>query len=69
MAKNAKRRHHIERIKNKRKSYWYKDFKLGPKQLGIVLKTPKLCGCWMCSNQRKHFGDSIQEIKQRAKYE
>lgn len=63
MAKSAKRRHHIERLKNNRKHYWGRDYPrsimepLTPKQLNMVVRYPKLCGCFMCSSKkRKKFG-------------
>lgn len=60
----ALRRFKLSNIKKKRKDHWYSGEKT-KKQIGILANTPKLCGCWMCSNQRKHFGDSISEIKMK----
>lgn len=55
MAKSAKRRHHIERIKNNRKDYWGR--RLEGKELSKIVNTPNPCNCWMCRNPRKTFGN------------
>ena len=57
----AVRRHHIARLKAKRKSYW--GFALGygtespvrmsPRQLGCVVQNPACCSCAMCGNPRR----------------
>ena len=71
MAKSAKRRHHIERLKKNRKHYWGRDSRymppMTPKQLGMVVKYPKACGCFMCSrNKKKVFGKTTYEMRQEA---
>ena len=59
MAKSAIRRHHIARLKKKRKNYWGRDIPrntmepLTPRQLNMVVRYPKLCGCFMCSSKKK----------------
>lgn len=72
MAKSAKRRHHIERLKKSRKHYWGRDSRylppMTPKQLGMVVKYPKSCGCFMCSrNKKKVFGGTFYQHKQNLK--
>lgn len=55
------RRHHVKRIKEKCKNYYAGN--LSGRDLGMVSKTRKLCGCWMCSNARKLEGITFQEKK------
>lgn len=49
----AIRRHHINRLKAKRKLYWHYNKKTD-KELGILSQTPKNCDCWMCKKPKKH---------------
>lgn len=57
MAKSAIRRHHWKRLKNKRKKYWGREGKYNPpltqKQLNMVSRTPKWCGCVLCSSHKR----------------
>ncbi len=60
----AQRRHHIERLKKKRQSYWGRDLTKEPKYLSMVVSTPKVGStCLCCMNQRKVEGLTIQERK------
>lgn len=34
------------------------------REIGILAKTPHNCSCWMCGNQRKHFGSPLREERQ-----
>ena len=43
--KRAMRRHHRERLLNKRKDYWSFGY--------LSLNTPCQCSCWMCGNPRR----------------
>ncbi len=60
----AVRRHHVQRLKLKRKNYWGygpNGHRQGhpvmpPNRLGQVVKHPAVCSCWMCGNDRKYFG-------------
>lgn len=60
----AVRRHHVARLKVKRKSYWGYGRTYGaeapvgmsPQQLGCVVQNPANCSCAMCGNPR-HFGN------------
>lgn len=63
--KRAQRRAEVERLKAKRCTYWghYKE-EMSEKHLGMVVNTPKPCGCWMCSKPRKHTS-SIAEIREQ----
>ncbi len=60
------RRHHIERIRRKRKRYWgglvHAD---DQRRQGICERTPKPCNCWMCNKPRKVFGVTLQEMRHR----
>jgi len=51
----ATRRHHISRLRAKRKHYWSgnNDDRL----LGALTSTPCPCSCWMCGNPRKNYGE------------
>ena len=33
------------------------------KAMAKFKEQPKLCSCWMCSNQRNHFGPTFQELR------
>ena len=62
------RRHHVRRLKRRRRGYWYGTFEefapLTRRALGVVVNTPKPCSCWMCGNPRKHWRErSLQEIR------
>lgn len=61
------RRHHAARLKRKR-SHYFNAGDRSPVAIGSCYQTPCLCSCWMCGNQRKHFGMGMQELKARAKY-
>lgn len=74
--KRAVRRAHTERLKAKRRVYWnagywavkYTGEPVCPRRVGITYRTPKACGCWMCSNHRTLWGPSIAEVKQKARW-
>ncbi|TOB58840.1 hypothetical protein CGI58_23835 [Vibrio parahaemolyticus] len=61
--KRALRRHHIQRVKNNRKSYWGNAASSSSRILGICVSTPCVCSCWMCGNQRQHNGVSFSDKK------
>jgi hypothetical protein len=71
-ASRSVRRHHLERLKKNRSTYWgyprhdgVKEKAMSERTLGIVAQTPKACGCWMCSRPRKVFAErTMQEQKQ-----
>ena len=63
----AERRRHARRIKANRKKY-YMVGDGSPAVVGIEARTPCLCSCWMCNNQRKRLGQSIKEQRDRALY-
>jgi len=55
------------KMKRKRKHYnsaWNVDG--NAVVIGMTATTPKRCNCWMCSNQRKHFGDKFCDIKKKS---
>lgn len=61
--KRAVRRHHYERLKEKRKGHWG-DFDKSPRLLGILARTSAICSCWMCRNERRITGErTMQERK------
>ena len=53
MTSLAERRHHVQRMKQKRKN----DQLVG-KHLGAHVNTPAKCSCWMCGNPRRFQGNS-----------
>jgi hypothetical protein len=58
------RRHHNERLKKKRLSYWGGVAQSDDRRLGILLHTPHPCTCWMCGNPRKFNKEiTVQELK------
>lgn len=67
--KRALRRHHKERLKQKRKRYWgyetdYSPEKMDDRTLGMVVNTAHPCSGYCCGNPRKWFGElTIQERK------
>ncbi|ECT1736176.1 hypothetical protein DVZ67_18615 [Salmonella enterica subsp. enterica serovar Saintpaul] len=65
--KRAMRRHHTKRLKAKRNHY-NNIGAGGMVALGIVYRTPCLCSCWMCGNQRQYHGMHIQERRASAMY-
>lgn len=42
--------------------YWKK-----PEDAIILADNLKNCSCWMCGSQRKSFGDTMQEIRQKSR--
>ncbi|KLV05084.1 hypothetical protein ABT56_12845 [Photobacterium aquae] len=63
IAKRALRRHHIQRVKNNRKTFWGNSVNISNRRLGICASTPCVCSCWMCGNQRKYYGASFSDKK------
>lgn len=66
----AERRHHVERVKAARRSYWGRGGgraraePLDERQLGMVAATPKVCGWACCGNPRRWAGEqSFQELR------
>ena len=63
--KRSLRRHHVERLKKTRSTYYNGYAKNNPAELGAIVQTATLCSCPLCGNPRKHFGIvSIQEQKE-----
>lgn len=61
----SERRHHTWRMKQNRKNYHTAGAHT-PAHIGKAARTPCLCSCWMCGNQRERFGQSIRERRNRA---
>lgn len=65
----AVRRHHIARLKDKRKFYWGYNRNWGrsgieamsAQQLGRVVQNPQVCSCTGCGNQRRYEGRPLKE--------
>ncbi len=65
MTKRAERRHHVDRLKRKRKYHFGRE--LSGKELSQVVDTPKPCSCYLCGNPRKYFEEkTVQEHKHDA---
>ncbi len=62
--KRALRRHDRARLRKNRRHYWGGNANECAAKQGMVTETPHPCSCWLCGNQRKHFGATVQE--QRA---
>ncbi len=63
--KRALRRAEVERLKRARCKYWgHYTEEMSERHLGIVVNTPKVCNCWMCSKPKKHT-TSIAEIREQ----
>ena len=61
----ALRRHHVARLKKKRRFRWGRDLAQEPKALARLVNTPTPCSCHMCGNDRKYLGErTIQEQRQ-----
>ena len=61
--KSSLRRHHLRRLKKKRSLYWGTQTVGDSRLIGKCSKTPCICSCWMCGNQRKYHGLLFQELK------
>lgn len=66
----ALRRHHVQRLKANRKTYYGygrsgdRNAEMPARFLGMTVHTAKVCSCPMCGNARKFFGnETIQELK------
>lgn len=80
--KRAIRRGHVARLKKARMNYWWNvstfwiehhadsDYKsILTRKLGLVVKTPTPCSCWMCGNARKYFKELTRaELKHLDKF-
>jgi hypothetical protein len=65
MRSRAFRRHQMERKKawaKRAAREWYRS-EPTVRQIGLLAHTPKECSCWMCGNQRRIEGDTMQERK------
>ena len=53
----AWRRHHIERLKRKRRTYWGGRASDDARSLRRVTRTPRPCSCLFCGNPRRWWGE------------
>jgi hypothetical protein len=60
--------HHRQRLSKKRQLHFSRDLTTNPKELAKTINTPTPCSCWMCGNQRKHHGLTLQEQKMLIKF-
>lgn len=68
MARNrAERRHHRARLIKIRRHY-HTAGDGSVRAVGVSLRTPCGCSCWMCGHRRFHFGPCMQEIRARARF-
>jgi hypothetical protein len=69
MSGRSDRRHHIERLKKKRRKYWSWGENKSDRAIGMLVHTPKTCSCHMCGNPRKYWKEkTIQEKKAEQEY-
>ena len=66
--KRALRRHHLGRLRKNRSLYWGAKTVGNSRLTGQYTKTPCICSCWMCENQRKYHGLLFQELKALEKF-
>ncbi len=66
--KRSLRRFHERRLRKKRSLYWGAKTVGNPRLIGQCIKTPCICSCWMCGNQRKYHGLLFQELKALEKF-
>jgi len=80
----AVRRHHVDRLKHKRKHYWgysrngfdatNTPVEMDARQLGKVVQYPQICSCGGCGNVRRHLwmndstGYTLQEQRWLTQY-
>jgi hypothetical protein len=71
MFDRAERRHHIERLKEARKSYGWRKEPLTPRQLGAMVQHPQMCSCSGCGNPRRHkwFKSECLTLQERSQIE
>jgi hypothetical protein len=55
--------HHRQRLLKKRRFCFGRDLSKNPKELAKTINTLTPCSCWMCGNQRKFHGHTLQEQK------
>jgi hypothetical protein len=55
------KRHHRERLKNKRRNHWGRDLINEPKHLAKAVNTPTPCSCFRCANKRSLYGKTRKE--------
>jgi hypothetical protein len=65
----ALKRHHSQRMKQRRSHYWGNAAAGGARRIGIVATTPKPCSCWMCRNRRRDEGPTLQELRNGLRLE
>ena len=63
----SERRHHARRLKAKRCRY-RNNGDGSPAAVGMVVRTPCLCSCWMCGHQRQYEGQNMQERRARLRF-
>jgi hypothetical protein len=60
----AERRHHVERIKARRRSYWNGHAGTNARMLGKCARTPHPCSCIFCRSPREWDGPAIRDRRQ-----
>lgn len=60
----TERRHHRQRLKNKRRFHWGRDLLNDKISANKAIDTPCPCSCYACGNPRKYFKQkTMQERK------
>lgn len=60
--------HHRQRFSKNRRFHFGRDLATNPEELAKAINTLTPCSCWMCGNQRKHHGLTLQEQKMLIKF-
>ena len=68
-SKRALRRHHRDRLKRKRASYWFGKEDNNPRKLGMLVSTPQICSCSGCGNPRRHKWEDKRTIQERKYFQ
>lgn len=72
----AYRRHKLQVKKAKVSTYWVAGcsswqslfVQTDKRIVGKVAASPKACGCWMCNNHRKVFGEPFGDVRRKQLY-
>ena len=62
----ALRRHHYQRLKQKRRDYYGSYGRHRDDVRGKLANTATVCSCWMCGNPRKFFGEITRQEARSA---
>lgn len=67
--KRALRRHHMDRLKRKRATYWFGKEDNNERKLGILVSSPHPCSCSACGNPRRNGWDKKHTVQERKYFQ